>query len=44
MQTDFGSEDFELNTAKQTKMVIRNYQDWMILELMENSASMGSKG
>ncbi|MDN3508657.1 MAG: hypothetical protein P0S93_01285 [Candidatus Neptunochlamydia sp.] len=30
MQTDFGSKDFELNTAKQTKVVIRNYQDWMI--------------
>lgn len=30
MQTDFGSEDFELNTAKQTRIEMRNYQDWMI--------------
>jgi len=30
MQTDFGSEDFELNTARQTRLEIRNFQDWMI--------------
>ncbi|MCP5506192.1 MAG: LPS-assembly protein LptD [Chlamydiales bacterium] len=30
MQTDFGSEDFELNTAKQTALKIRTFQDWMI--------------
>ena len=30
MQTDFGSEDFELHTAKQTRLEIRNTQDWMI--------------
>ena len=30
MQTDFGSEDFELGTAKQTAIQIRNFQEWMI--------------
>ncbi len=30
MQTDFGSEAFELGPAKQTRMEIRNYHDWMI--------------
>lgn len=33
MQTNFGSEDFELNTAKQTRIEFRNYQDWMIYGL-----------
>lgn len=30
MQTDFGSEDFELNTTRQTALKIRTFQDWMI--------------
>jgi hypothetical protein len=30
MQTDFGSEDFELGPSKETRLEIRNYQDWMI--------------
>ena len=31
MQTDFTSDEFELNTAKQTRVEMRSYQDWMIL-------------
>lgn len=31
MQTNFVSEDFELNTAKQTRLEFRSYRDWMIL-------------
>ncbi|WP_194847550.1 hypothetical protein [Candidatus Neptunochlamydia vexilliferae] len=31
MQTDFGSENFELGPAKQTRLEFRNYQDWMIV-------------
>ena len=30
MQTDFNNDEFELNTAKQTRVEMRNYQDWMI--------------
>ncbi|MCB1085174.1 MAG: hypothetical protein KDK60_03640, partial [Chlamydiia bacterium] len=29
LQTDFRSEDFELRTAKQTRIAFRNRQDWM---------------
>ena len=30
MQTDFGSENFELNAVKQTRIEMRHFQDWMI--------------
>ncbi|MCB1107028.1 MAG: hypothetical protein KDK76_02910 [Chlamydiia bacterium] len=44
MQTDFGSEDFELNTAKQTRLEIRNFQNWMIFGIDGNFRINGFEG
>lgn len=44
MQTDFGKEDFELNTAKRTEIIIRNYQDWMIFGINGHFRINGFQG